>query len=268
MAIDRKELEAAIGRNSGYYLRRFEEIDAGRRAGWNWPAFFLSTAWFTYRGLSGLAALNFIAPWATAISIVIAAGISSLLAAILLIGYPVVFFLLVPMYADALYYGRLKKRIARESRPGSRSSSPTRLSSAIVAGLMAVLVPVLLLVVAQGAYIDYTPRSQVSEAIALMGGAKIPLAEHYANKGKWPSDLKEAVENTSGKYTDRVAITAGAGAASGPLTITATMKTSGVRPSVSGKTVEMRSEDEGKTWTCRRGAVNGVDNKYLPAACR
>ena len=62
-AIDKQQLEAAVGRNADYYIRRFEKIDAGRRVGWNWAAFFLSAAWFSYRGLGGYAALNLAAPW-------------------------------------------------------------------------------------------------------------------------------------------------------------------------------------------------------------
>jgi type IV pilus assembly protein PilA len=266
MAIDRKVLEERVGRNAAYYLHRFEQIDAGRRVGWNWPAFFFSTVWFSYRGLTGYAALNLIAPWAALFALAMAGASADMAVTPLLIAYPVVFFLAVPMYADVLYYRRLREEIARESEPGQRPSSPTRPFSATVVGLLAV-VPVLLFVVAQGAYTNYIPRSQVSEAISLMGGVKTPLAEYRADKGKWPADLKDVAGNTSGKYTDRVEITAGAGAASGPLTITATMKASGVNYSIQGKTVQMSSAD-GKEWTCRRGAVNGVEEKYLPAACR
>jgi type IV pilus assembly protein PilA len=265
--VDRAQLEAAIGKNAGYYLRRFEKIDSGRKAGWNWPAFFLSTAWFSYRNLDGWAALNFIAALAFVVSPFFHAG-SPILGLLMLFAYPVVFFILAPLYADVLYYRSLRKKIARESAPPSRQSSPTRPFSASIAGLVSILIPGLLFVVAQGAYVDYTPRSQVSEAISLMGGAKTSIAEYRADKGKWPADLKEVAQNTSGRYTERIGITAGAGAASGPLTMTATMKTDGVRAAVAGKTVQMSSEDEGKTWTCTRGAVNGVDNKYLPAACR
>jgi type IV pilus assembly protein PilA len=264
---DRAQLEAAIGRNASYYLRRFEQIDSGRRIGWNWAAFFLSTAWFSYRGLGGWAALNLAAPWVAMLLVAFTMPFSFHLGMLFLIAYPVVFFVLVPLYADFLYYQRVKRAVAHEAE-GGKPSPPTRPVSATVVGLAAVILPALVLLIYQGSRVDYTSRAQVSEAITLMASAKTPVAEYFADKGKWPDNLKQVAENTGGRYTERVEITSGAGAASGALVMTATMRTNGVRSEVAGKTVQYRSEDQGKTWVCSRGAVNGVDNKFLPAACR
>src|SRR3982074_3560486 len=66
---------------------------------------------------------------------------------------------------------------------------------AIIGILAAVAIP---------AYQDYIARSPVSEAGSLMGSSKTPLAEHFADKGFWPSALSEVLGNTSGKYTDAV----------------------------------------------------------------
>ena len=267
MAVDRSQLEPAIGRNADYYIRRFEKIDAGHRAGWNWAAFFLSTAWFSYRGLGGWAALNLAAPWVGMLLMAFMMSVSVYLGVLILIAYPVVFFLLVPLYADFLYYQRIKRAVAHAA-DGGKPSPPTRPVSATVVGLAAVILPALVLMIYQGSRVDYAPRAQVSEAISLMGGAKTSVAEYFADKGKWPDNFKQVAENTSGRYTERVEITSGAGAASGALVMTATMRKEGVRSEVAGKTVQMRSVDEGKTWTCSRGPVNGVDNKYLPGSCR
>jgi type IV pilus assembly protein PilA len=265
-AIDKTALEAAIGRNSGYYLRRFEQIDAGRRAGWNWAAFFFSTAWFSYRGLGGWAALNFFAPWLGMLLLAFMASVSDYLGALVLVAYLGVFFVLVPAYADALYYRRIKRTLAHIAG-GGKPSPPTWPISATVVALISIGLPAVV-VTSFKASQAYVPRAEVSEAISLMGSAKTPVAEYFADKGKWPDNLKQVAENTSGRRTERVEITAGAGAASGALVMTATMKASGVDSSVAGKTVQYRSEDGGKTWVCSRGAVNGVDIKYLPAACR
>ena len=261
-AIDRQELEARVGPKADYYLRRFEQIDSGRRVGWNWPAFFLSTAWFAYRGLSAYALLNLVAPWATLISVVLSD--SEILTMLLLIGYPVVLFLLVPMYADALYYRRVRREIARAPASGGKPASPTRSVDATVAGIVSLLSWAMIILAP--ANMGYASRSQVSEAVSLLAGAKTPIAEYFADFGKWPTDIKLVAGNTSGRYTERVEITSGAGGA-GPVVITATMKASGVHSSLAGKTVQVSSAD-GKTWTCSRGTVNGVDDKYLPAACR
>jgi type IV pilus assembly protein PilA len=265
-AIDKKTLEAKIGPKADYYLRRFEQIDAGRRAGWNWAAFFFSTAWFSYRGLGGWCALNFFAPWLGMLLLAFMASVSDYLGVLVVVAYLVVFFVLVPVYADALYYRRIKRTLAHVAG-GGKPSSPTWPISATVVALISILLPAVVMTSFKASQ-AYVPRAQVSEAISLMGSARTPVAEYFADKGKWPDNLKLVAENTSGRNTERVEITAGAGATSGALVMTATMKASGVNSAVAGKTVQYRSEDGGKTWICRRGAVNGVEDKYLPAACR
>src|SRR5215471_5416067 len=66
---------------------------------------------------------------------------------------------------------------------------------AIIGILAAVAIP---------AYQDYIARSQVSEAVSLMGSAKTPLAEYFADKGFWPTMLSDILGNSSGKYTASV----------------------------------------------------------------
>lgn len=113
-------------------------------------------------------------------------------------------------------------------------------------------------------YADYTHRAQASEAISLMGGAKIPLTEYFQNQRKWPERLDQVVEHTSGRYTQSVAISKGAGGA-GEIELTATMRIEGVDRRVRGQTVRMLSADGGRTWICRPG---NMPNKNLPSACR
>lgn len=127
---------------------------------------------------------------------------------------------------------------------------------AIVGIVAAIVIP---------SYADYTERSQVSEAISLMGGAKTPLAEYFADHGTWPRKLDEVTRTTTGKFTASVAITRGAGSKSGEIELTSTMRAEGVRSSVAGRTTRMLSADGGRNWTCRPGTV---PTKYLPGACR
>ena len=49
---------------------------------------------------------------------------------------------------------------------------------AIIGILAAVAIP---------AYQDYIARSQMSEAVSLLGSAKTPFTEYYSDKGQWPS---------------------------------------------------------------------------------
>jgi type IV pilus assembly protein PilA len=132
---------------------------------------------------------------------------------------------------------------------------------AIIGILAAVAIP---------AYQDYIARSQVSEAVSLMGAVKSPLAEYIGDKGNWPNALSEVVAGTSGKYTEIVS-----GLDSGTLngsassyTVQATMKTQGVNAAITGGTVQLNTVNAAKYWTCTSGTINGLASKYLPGACR
>ena len=130
------------------------------------------------------------------------------------------------------------------------------LSIAVLGALVAaVLIP---------SYGDYTHRSQISEAVSLLSGAKAPLAEYFANHNKWPASLSEAGAVTNGKFVQSATITKGAGG-TGEIEITAAMKTEGVDRRVAGMSVRMLSADGGKNWLCRPGTA---PEKVLPGACR
>lgn len=133
---------------------------------------------------------------------------------------------------------------------------------AIIGILAAVAIP---------AYQDYIARSQVAEAVTLLGGAKTPIAEYVSDKGQMPA-VTEAVSTTSGKYTASIAASPSAGTTIGTgssITLMATMLTSGVSGAIAGRTVAMVSTDGARTWTCTSsGTTTPLDSKYLPAACR
>jgi type IV pilus assembly protein PilA len=133
---------------------------------------------------------------------------------------------------------------------------------AIIGILAAVAIP---------AYQDYIARSQVSEAVSLLGAAKTPIAEYISDKGFMPA-LTDAVTTTSGKYmasmasSPAAATTVGTGTA---ITLQATMTTTGVNGAISGGTVAMSSPDGARTWNCTSaGTGAAISAKYLPGACR
>src|SRR5689334_23040448 len=132
---------------------------------------------------------------------------------------------------------------------------------AIIGILAAVAIP---------AYQDYIARSQVSEAVSLMGSAKTPLAEYFADKGFWPSSLSDVLGNSTGKYTGSVSgVNTGtiSGTAS-TYTVQATMKSNGVNAAITSGTVMLNTPDSGKNWTCTQGTSAAMSAKYLPGACR
>ena len=134
---------------------------------------------------------------------------------------------------------------------------------AIIGILAAVAIP---------AYQDYIARSQVSEAVSLMGSSKTPLAEYFADKGFWPSALSEVLGNTSGKYTGGVTgfDTGTINGTSSSYTVEATMRTQNVNAAITGKMVRLQPADAGKNWLCTTGGLtaNAMSSKYLPGACR
>lgn len=135
----------------------------------------------------------------------------------------------------------------------------------------------ILAAVALPAYQDYITRGQVSEAVALSGGLKSPLAEYGADKNAWPTALvaPTAVASTGqlnatliGKYST-VATTVSGTYPSG--VITATMTTG----KASGSALTMTTHNGGSTWVCGNTTVDGtagtgttIESKYLPNACK
>jgi len=131
---------------------------------------------------------------------------------------------------------------------------------AIIGILAAVAIP---------AYQDYIARSQVAEAVGLMGAVKTPLAEYIGDKGFWPTNLSDIVAGSSGKYTESLtglgAVIAGTASA---YTVQATMRTLNVNAGITAGTVQLRTADLAKTWLCTAGSPNPLSNRYLPGACR
>jgi len=134
---------------------------------------------------------------------------------------------------------------------------------AIIGILAAVAIP---------AYQDYLARAQVSESVSLLSSGKQPLAEQYANNAHWPLTPASVMGNVSGKYTASIGY-GGAGLPSGgTLSLQATMRSSGINASITGRSVALVTTDGGKTWTCTLSAafITGtpLDPRFVPGACR
>ncbi len=133
---------------------------------------------------------------------------------------------------------------------------------AIIGILAAIAIP---------AYQDYIARAQAGEAMQLLGGAKTPLAEAYANTGIWPGGPGSVMATLAGKYVTAIYYTPGSPASptSLSLSLTALFKTTNVSKLLQGKTMTYETTTGGRLWACGVGASGSmVDRKYLPAACR
>lgn len=140
---------------------------------------------------------------------------------------------------------------------------------AIIGILAAVAIP---------AYQDYIARAQVTEAINLLGGAKTPVSEFYADSGAFPvtaASFNLLVSAQTGKYV--ATVQPATGVTSGFAAV-ATFKTSGVSSKLitggAGKTLLLATLD-GKVWGCTNADVTAtgaaaatLEPQYRPAACK
>ena len=137
---------------------------------------------------------------------------------------------------------------------------------AIIGILAAIAIP---------AYSDYIARAQTSEAVELLSGAKTPLAEFFADKGRYPSVLGSAVGTLAGKYVGSLTYKGSAPLIGvGTVVVLATMKVlaSGVNRDVGGKVMALETRDGGKIWYCGKTVTTPgdttFDEKFIPGACK
>ena len=130
---------------------------------------------------------------------------------------------------------------------------------AIIAVLAAIALP---------AYQDYIIRSQVSEGVVLLDGAKTAVAEFYTNTGHAPASNASAgmAPDTSitGKFVSMVHVLDSTG--------TVCAHFSANSPQRSNSKIDQQRlrfipafSNGSTTWTC---VGSGIDDKYLPVICR
>ncbi|SIP90372.1 pilin [Solilutibacter tolerans] len=120
---------------------------------------------------------------------------------------------------------------------------------AIIAILAAIAIP---------QYNDYTARSQVSEAVTLLGGLKTPVAEAFANDNSGTSCAVPAGAVSSGKYVQSITAVAAT-----PCVVTATFRATGVNQKIAGETVTITYTPAAGSWACTTSAPAEV----RPKAC-
>ncbi len=270
-------LAAYVGpKNADYYVRQFGQFEAqDSSVSWNWPSFFLATIWFLYRKMW----LNALAYWlglpivltvlSTIITTVAGPGAGS---TFYYGAYIVTAFVLVPMFANRLYYrhaqAKIRKVAARSSTPEQQAAELARVggtSSVVLVVVPLVLVALVGIVaaIAIPAYQDYTIRAQVSEGLNLSGGAKAAVAEYFLDTGELPANNEFAglspADSIQGSYVSSVAVNAG--------TVVITYGNN-AHVMINGETLLMTPEAEsgnGVIWTC---SSPSIQPKHLPAACR
>ena len=117
----------------------------------------------------------------------------------------------------------------------------------------------ILAAVALPAYQDYVARSQVSEGLVLVSGAKPVIAEYYANHGAYPTSSDIGFNGYVGSYIGTTTI--GDDGA-----IIATFSNDAHRQ-LRGQTVTLTPEEDTNTGNLKWNCGSSVDSKYLPTSC-
>lgn len=121
---------------------------------------------------------------------------------------------------------------------------------AIIAILAAIAIP---------QYNDYTARGQFSEAVALLSGMKVPIAEQFANDNSAASCSLPVDAVTSGKYVASIAAPAAT-----PCVITATFRGAGVNAKIQSQSVVITYTASTGIWACETSAPVEVAPKGCP----
>ncbi|MEH6569054.1 MAG: DUF2628 domain-containing protein [Halioglobus sp.] len=124
---------AATGeKNAEFYLSRFEHFDShGVAVSWHWPAFFFSFYWLLHRKMPLFALLYILFPLAFAAIDMVIFPADDVVMAMTSLLYLAATFIALPLYANALYYHQVKKRIHKAL---SASRDNEEAMSAIIAG--------------------------------------------------------------------------------------------------------------------------------------
>jgi Tfp pilus assembly major pilin PilA len=295
---DAEYWEVAVGpKRTNFYLSKFERFARGGGfVSWNWPAFFVTLVWMLYRKMWLCAALYFFA-----LPIVIGLLFAALYVALpepaaSSVGWAIqlgVVFVVIPMFANALYYRVVQERI-REAKASSENrerqlralAGTGGTSNAAFIVVLVGIVPVvgILAAIAIPAYQDYTIRAQVSEGLNLAAAAKAAVAETFIGSGSVPEDRQEAgmtrePTDSSGVYVRSVQVVGGRidivyGGAANPTIANRTLSITpyGVQGDADGWSV---------VWRCGYGVIPAaatheiakyqpgtIEPKYLPSACR
>ena len=123
---DQEAWKAFIGpRNQDYYLGEFAKIHAaggGIQASWHWPAFFVTGYWLLYRKMWGWAFVYFLFTLGAEGLVSLVDGVATKPQIVVLIGVLFISYVVVPLYANSLYYQRFASFVSKQRSPSAHRS--------------------------------------------------------------------------------------------------------------------------------------------------
>lgn len=265
---ERDRWRSAIGANADRYLAIFDRISAagGWRAGWNLAAFLHSTGWFCYRRMYGWAFLNLFGLPLLFYAVVATWGAFAQEYSVFVFLFPVIVYLvmvwvLVPLFADSLYYRSLKRRVA-EVTEASAPLGPSRGTGlgALAFGTVWVLA-FAMVGLATYAYEDRTQRVRLTEAATAATPLRMEISDFFEQHKRLPTQAEAAAlpvprNQPSAAYVKSIAYDS----ATQEIVIT-------LRDPYPDKRLAWHAQirDRALDWKCR--SVD-VDEKLVPVMCR
>lgn len=285
---------AAVGpSNADFYVPIFMRFDqpGASKISWNWSAFLVSFYWFLYRRMYGYwAVFCLLIPMILAIIGAITGALfgnklGNALYTLAALGYS---FVLIPLYANALYHRFMQQRIAtlQQKVPdptiqlavldyGPHTSNIVL----VVLPFMFVAVVGILAAIAIPAYQNFAIRAQVAQGLMLANPLKVAVAERYASDKSWPGSLTDlaAPQPSLGDYVSAITVNRGT------ISITFGNKAHGL---IAGYVLSLRPSvaegGDGVVWACGYAVAMGeeptsgsaarsrtdVAPRYLPSLCR
>lgn len=190
---------AAVGHEkAAYYVPFFLRFDReGAKTSWHWPAFFITTYWLFYRKMWLWGTLYMLAPIPLSILyFLLGPGTTELL-------YLLGVYVVIPLYANVIYYKHVKKKIAQacQNAPDRNSAlrqlenqggaSPAVIIIAIILFVLTIPLIGLLAVIGMPAFEDYQQRSRALQGLALHDDDS-PQAHHHLLDPAAPKAIRRA----------------------------------------------------------------------------
>jgi Tfp pilus assembly protein PilE len=268
--------KAAVGpKNQDYYLNCFSGFDNKGKTGvtWNWPSFLVTFYWLLYRKMWLNALVYFFLPYLLVILFGIIAVVMGDSSGVLIgtgyLLYLAAIFILIPMYANALYYRHCKKIISEvrassqdtQRQLGELSGKGGTSNIVLIFVLIFVFVAIIgiLAAIAIPAYQDYTTKARTVQAVTFGKTATDSVANFY--------NLHQAIPNSLEESDFALSLPPSVKALSfnsqnGTVTVTVEGAV------VNGKSILfVPSLDAGNQliWTCMS---EEIQDRYLPQECR
>jgi Tfp pilus assembly protein PilE len=251
--------------NQDYYLDHFSRFDDEGKLSptWNWSAFLVTFYWLLYRKMWVNAAIYFFLPCMLWILFWVVGAVAGGLVGI------VVILIVLPMYANALYYKHCKKMIGtvRASTQGTQrqlgelagKGGTSRAAYIFILAVNCVAVIGILAAIAIPAYQDYTSRTRMTQAVTVGRAATAYVDNYYDQYRSIPRNL-DAADFMSSLPPSVKAVTVDNQTG----TISITMKGAKAIEDKSLKFVSAIVGGDHLSWTCMS---EEIQDRYLPQDC-